>query len=113
MMLSRNHNKEKIQLTDQDSSILEFFYLKYWSYRIPVGCEPQIQIGVHSWTPPLPGILKLNFDRAMKGNPRVAGEGGVIRDSGGNIIHLYAGSIGNSKNNATEFRALELDLEIL
>jgi hypothetical protein len=52
---SCNHNKEKIQLTDQDSCILEFFYLKDWSYSIPVGREPQIQTGVHSWTPPRQG----------------------------------------------------------
>jgi ribonuclease HI len=39
--------------------------------------------------------------------------GGVIRDSGGNIIRLYAGSLGNSTNNAAEFGALELGLEIL
>jgi ribonuclease HI len=43
----------------------------------------------------------------------VAGAGGVIRDSGGNIIQLYAGSMGNSTNNAVEFGALELGLEIL
>jgi ribonuclease HI len=43
----------------------------------------------------------------------VAGTRGVIRDSGGNIIQLYAGSMGNSTNNTTEFRALELGLEIL
>jgi ribonuclease HI len=42
----------------------------------------------------------------------VAGVGGVIRDNGGNIIRLYVGSMGNSTNNATEFGALELGLEI-
>jgi ribonuclease HI len=39
--------------------------------------------------------------------------GGVIRDSGGNIIRLYIESMGNSTNNTTEFGALELGLEIL
>jgi ribonuclease HI len=43
----------------------------------------------------------------------MTGMGGVIRDSGGNIIWLYAGSLGNSTNNAAEFGALELGLEIL
>jgi ribonuclease HI len=55
----------------------------------------------------------LNFDRAAKGNPGMTGMGGVIRDSGGNIIRLYAGSMGNSTNNATKFGALELSLKIL
>jgi ribonuclease HI len=55
----------------------------------------------------------LNFDGVAKGNVGVAGMGGVIGDSGGNIIQLYAGSMGNSTNNATEFGALEIGLEIL
>jgi ribonuclease HI len=59
------------------------------------------------------GFLKLNFDGATKGNPGMTGMGGVIRDSGGNIIQLYAWSLENSTNNTTKFGALELDLEIL
>jgi len=39
--------------------------------------------------------------------------GGVLRDSQGNIIRLYTGSLGNSTNNAVEFGALEIGLEIL
>jgi ribonuclease HI len=78
-----------------------------------VGWDPQLQPGDHNWTPPPLGFLKLNFDRAAKGNPGVAGMGGVIKDSDGNVIRLYAGSMGNSTNNAAEFGALELSLEIL
>jgi ribonuclease HI len=48
-----------------------------------------------------------------KGNPGVVGIGGVMRDSDGNIIQMYAGSMGNSTNNAVEFGALEIRLEIL
>jgi ribonuclease HI len=59
------------------------------------------------------GLLKLNFDGAAKGNPGMTGMGRVIRDSGGNIITLYAGSLGNATNNAVEFRSLELSLKIL
>jgi ribonuclease HI len=39
--------------------------------------------------------------------------GGVIRDSGGNIIQLYTEILGNSTKNAVEFGAKELGLEIL
>ena len=39
--------------------------------------------------------------------------GGVIRDSEGNIIQLYAGSLRNSTNNTAKFRSLETGLEIL
>jgi ribonuclease HI len=89
------------------------FHLKEWSLNIPVARAPQIQVGVNTWVPPPTGFIKLNFDGASKGNPGLAGAGGVIRDSGGIIIRLYVGSIGNSTNNATEFGALELGLEIL
>jgi hypothetical protein len=43
----------------------------------------------------------------------MTGMGGVIRDSDGNIIWLYVGSLGNSTNDAVEFGALETGLEIL
>jgi ribonuclease HI len=39
--------------------------------------------------------------------------GQVIRDSQGKIIRLYTTSLGNSTNNAVEFGALEIGLEIL
>ena len=73
----------------------------------------QLQIGSRNWTSSPSGFLKLNFDGATKGNPGVVGAGGVIRDSGGNINQLYAGSMGNSTNNTAEFGALKLGLEIL
>jgi ribonuclease HI len=55
----------------------------------------------------------LNFDGAEKGNPGMKGMGRVIRDSGGNIIHMYTRIMGKSTNNAVEFGALELSLKIL
>jgi len=57
--------------------------------------------------------MKLNFDGASKGNPGKASARGVIRESGGKIICLYAVSMGNTTNNATEFGELEHGLEIL
>jgi ribonuclease HI len=39
--------------------------------------------------------------------------GGVFRDSGDNIIRLYARSMGKSTNNAWKFSVLEIGLEIL
>jgi len=83
---SCNCNKEKFQPTDQDSRILEFFHLKEWSNNIPMGHDPQLHIGARNWTTPMSGFLKLNFNGAEKGNLGVAGTGGVIRDSSGNII---------------------------
>jgi hypothetical protein len=71
---------------DWDSRILEVFHLKDGLNNTTVGRDPQLQLGDHNWTPPPLGFLKLNFDRAKKGNPGVVGMGGVIKDSGGNII---------------------------
>jgi hypothetical protein len=42
---SRNCKKEKTQLTDQDSCILDFFHLKDGCNNTLVGCEPQLQVG--------------------------------------------------------------------
>jgi hypothetical protein len=103
MVQSHNCNKEKSQLMDQDSRILEFFHLKQWRNNIPMGHESELRIGADNWTPPPSGFLKLNFDGVEKGNLGWAGVGGVIRDNGGNIIRLYVRSLGNSTNNAAEF----------
>jgi hypothetical protein len=67
---SHNCKKEKTQLTDQDSRILEFFHLKYGCNNTLVGWEPQLQIGNRNWTPPSVGLLKLNFDGADKRKPK-------------------------------------------
>jgi ribonuclease HI len=92
---------------------MEMFQLKEWSLNIPVARAPHIQVGVNTWVPPPIGFIKMNFNGASKGNPELVGASRVIRDSGGIIIRVYVGSIGNSTNNAAKFGALELGLEIL
>jgi hypothetical protein len=37
MVQSRNCNTKKVQLTEQDSRILDFFQVKEWRNNIPVG----------------------------------------------------------------------------
>jgi ribonuclease HI len=74
---------------------------------------PQLQLGEHSWKLPLEGSLKLNFNGVLKHDPEWTSMEGVIRDSQGKIIWLYTRSLGNSTNNAVEFGALEISLEIL
>ena len=44
-------------------------------------------------------LFKLFFDGALKGNPRVAGRGGVINFPKGNIEFEYYWNIGIDKNN--------------
>jgi ribonuclease HI len=92
---------------------LEHFNLKDRCNNPQVGQPPQLQIRERNWTPPSAGFLKLNFDGVEKGNPGMIGIGGVIGDSGGNIIYLYTRSMGNSTKNAMEFESLELGLKIL
>jgi ribonuclease HI len=112
-VMSRNCQVGRAQPTDQDSRVLEVFHLNGGCNPNQNRQPPQLQVGERNWKPPPSGSLKLNFDGAAKGNPGRTGLGGVIRDSKGNIIRLYAGSLGNSTNNAAEFRALETGLEIL
>jgi ribonuclease HI len=110
---SRNCQIGRAPLTDQDSRILEAFHLKDRCNPNQVRRPPQLQVGERNWKPPPVDSLKLNFDKASKGNPGRTRMGGVIRDSKGNIIRLYARSLGNSTNNVAEFGALETGLEIL
>jgi hypothetical protein len=110
---SCNYQIGKVQLTDQDSRVLEDFHLKDSHNCTQVRKPPQLQVGGRNWNPPPTGSLKLNFDGVAKGNLGMTGMGGVIRDSGGNIIQLYTRSMGNSTKNAAEFRALDIGLDIL
>lgn len=66
-----------------------------------------------TWNCPPVGGLKLNFDGAYRGNPRMAGIGGVIRNHEGEIIHIYSRTLDEGTNNEMEFAALEHGLRIL
>ena len=65
------------------------------------------------WKPPPHGFLKVNRDGASKGNPGLAGFGGVIRDEQGQIKKIFDGHLGKETNNMAELMALEQCLEIL
>jgi len=58
------------------------------------------------WQPPPQGMIQLNFDRASKGNPGMAGYGGILRDHGGKPLPLFFGSIGWDMNNSVELEGL-------
>lgn len=61
------------------------------------------------WIFPLEGWIKINFYGAAKGNPRLAGCGGVIRDENGRFILMVALSMGNQINHlAKAIRAYEV-----
>lgn len=69
--------------------------------------------GASSWKPPAHGFFKVNIDGASKGNPRVVGFGGAIRDHQGKTKYIFHGHLGKDANNMVELLALEKYLEIL
>jgi hypothetical protein len=54
-----------------------------------------------SWSLLPTGFLKLNFDRASKGNLGPIGFGGAFHNSSGQLLWIYADYIGIENNNAT------------
>ena len=70
------------------------------------------------WTPPSLGWAKLNTDGSSRGNPGIAGGGGVIRDSFGVWVGGFSRAIGHTTSVQAELRALKdglniaIDLEI-
>eukprot|EP00253_Pinus_taeda_P003217 PITA_03217 len=51
------------------------------------------------WQPPPQGFMKCNIDGASKGNPGMAGYGGVIRDQKGFIKTIFHSHLGKATNN--------------
>ena len=59
-----------------------------------------------TWTRPLEGSFKFNFDEATKGNPGPTGFIGALRNLDGIILSMLWGSIGNNTNHMVELEAL-------
>jgi hypothetical protein len=64
------------------------------------------------WSPPAPRFIKLNFDRASKGNSSPTGFGAVLHSSQGSIMLITADNIGHNKNNAAELWGLIKGLQL-
>lgn len=58
------------------------------------------------WTPPLPGVLKVNTDGSSQGNPGPAGIGGVGRSFYGEVQFLFSVYKGFHTNNYMEALAI-------
>ncbi|KAH9301662.1 hypothetical protein KI387_013245, partial [Taxus chinensis] len=61
---------------------------------------------VVNWIRPLGNTIKINFDGASKGNPGQAGGGGILRNSEGDWLFVYAGPLGKQTNNMAKARDL-------
>ena len=59
-----------------------------------------------TWTRPLEGSFKYNFNVVAKGNPGLAGFEGAIRNLDGIILSMLWGSIGNNTNNMVGLEGL-------
>jgi len=64
------------------------------------------------FTLPGEGFIKMNFDRASKGNLWTIGLGGIFRDNQANTQIIYAKSGGIASNNEAEFVAVGQGLKI-
>ena len=69
--------------------------------------ERDLETEKEFWHPPPKGYLKCNIDGASKGNPGIAGYGGVLRDEEGIIIFIFHYHLGKATNNMAELMALE------
>lgn len=58
------------------------------------------------WEYPREGWVKLNTDGASKGNPGMAGAGGIIRGARGEVIGMYAANCGATTCTRAEFLAV-------
>lgn len=62
------------------------------------------------WSPTPQSKVKVNTDGASRGNPGIAGAGGVIRDANGKWLVGFAAHLGIASNMAAELHALRMGL---
>lgn len=62
---------------------------------------------------PPQGFTKLNFDGASKGNPDLAGLGGLIWDTEGKNLKVFVAACGTTTNNVADFLGLEKGLHLV
>ena len=105
--LQEEQNKD---LSVSNLQILKVFGIEIGTIDVSSNKQQQEGTAMNTWTPPPTGFLKLNFDGASQGNLRPAGIGGVLRDSKGEIQHIFSQSLGEGTNNKMEFAALEQGL---
>ncbi|KAL0349756.1 UNVERIFIED_CONTAM: putative ribonuclease H protein [Sesamum radiatum] len=64
------------------------------------------RISIVKWIKPDRGWFKLNTDGASKGNPGIAGAGGIIRNHLGQTVLAFQEHLGLTSNTAAELKAI-------
>lgn len=64
------------------------------------------------WSPPPSGFIKLNFDKASRGNLGKSSIAAILRNWKGEFISATCGTIPYGTNNVAELKALSVGLKI-
>ncbi|KAK8564019.1 hypothetical protein V6N12_036151 [Hibiscus sabdariffa] len=72
----------------------------------------QSRFSVMSWTPPLPGVLKLNVDGAVASVGRAGGVGGLLRNNDGKCFLSFSRHVGQVPPLLAEILAIKIGLEL-
>jgi len=75
----------------------------------PKVCHP---ISPNQWQAPAQNSFKINFDGASRGNPGLAGFGGLCRNERGEIVKVFFGQVGFDSNNSAELEGLTQGLTL-
>ncbi|KAK2381212.1 hypothetical protein QL285_068838 [Trifolium repens] len=92
------------------SSIRDFILLKNFNVCIHALAVPILKEVL--WIPPLNHWLKCNVDGAAKGNPGLAGCGGVFRDHRAEFVYGFAEPLGNSSSIQAELFAVIFAIDV-
>eukprot|EP00253_Pinus_taeda_P031183 PITA_31183 len=85
---------EDFPTNQQEQSIWSNWQINLHSTQVSQVNAVIHQVSPSRWTPPPLNTYLLNFDGASKGNPGNTGYGGAIRNSQGQPLTIYYGSIG-------------------
>ncbi|GAU51630.1 hypothetical protein TSUD_414540 [Trifolium subterraneum] len=103
--LSGNNSKKT-----SSNSIRDFIILKHFNVTTHHPKTPVIKEII--WQPPLFNWIKCNIDGASKGNPGLAGCGGVFRNHVADLLHCIAEPLGIASSYHAELCAVMSAIEI-
>ena len=75
------------------------------NWKAWMGCRPSKVRRVVLWSPPSPGVFKFNVDGATRGKQGLAGIGGVLRNSKGEVLFMFSKRVGVCDSNEAEVLA--------